>query len=242
VIAAAASLFGEWAASLVPLDQLPNDPNIKQAIAEAQAAGTGKWPGATLPDIGQLTAEASRIATDIATVANRVQTAFDSEAVSELRRSIKDFGTVADKLVKVTNEQATVLGSVGSNLRQGSDVLAKAATNLQTTLGRVDSATNQGQLATILNNSAATSANMRSASQDVRDLLGTAHQNQESLVRVLVSADSVMSRIANRSGTLGLLVSDSALYRETTLTMIQLRQLLSDIQANPRKYFSFSVF
>src|SRR2546426_1178196 len=110
------------------------------------------------------------------------------------------------------------------------------------TLGRVDSATNQGQLATILNNSAEASSNMRSASQDFRDLLDAAHKNQESLVRVLVSADSVMSRIANRSGTLGLLVSDSTLYRETTLTMIQLRQLLSDIQANPRKYFSFSVF
>jgi len=106
----------------------------------------------------------------------------------------------------------------------------------------VDSATNQGQLATILNNSAEASTNMRSASQDFRDLLGAAHKNQESLVRVLVSADSVMARIANRSGTLGLLVSDSTLYRETTLTMIQLRQLLSDIQANPRKYFSFSVF
>jgi len=242
VIAASASLFGEWAASLVALDQLPNDPNIQQAIAEAQAAGGGKWPGATLPDIGQLTAQASRIATDIATVSSRIQTAFDSEAVLELRRSIRDFGQVADKLVKVTNEQAEVIGSVGSNLRQGSDVLAKAATNLQATLGRVDSATNQGQLATILNNSATTSANLQSASQDVRDLLGAAHKNQESLVRVLVSADSVMSRIANRSGTLGLLVSDSTLYRETTLTMIQLRQLLSDIQANPRKYFSFSVF
>ena len=310
VIAASASLFGEWAASLVALDQLPNDPNIKQAIAEAQAVGGGKWPGATLPDIGQLTAQASRIATDIAAVANRVQTAFDSEAVIELRRSIKDFGQVADRLAKVTNEQADVIGSVGSNLRQGSDVLAKAATTLQATLGRVDTATNQGQLATILNNSAATSANLRtasqdfrdlmdaahknqaslvrvltaadsvmsrianrngtlgrvdsatnqgqlatilsnsattsvnlrSASQDFRDLLDAAHKNQESLVRVLVSADSVMSRIANRSGTLGLLVSDSTLYRETTLTMIQLRQLLSDIQANPRKYFSFSVF
>jgi phospholipid/cholesterol/gamma-HCH transport system substrate-binding protein len=242
VIAASASLFGEWAASLIPVDQLPNDPNIRLAIAEAQAAGGGKWPGATLPDIGQLTAQASRIATDIATVANRVQTAFDSEAVAELRRSIRDFGQVADKLVKVTTEQADVLGSVGSNLRQGSDVLAKAATNLQTTLGRVDSATNQGQLAAILNNSAATSAHLRSAAQDFRDLLGTAHKNRESVVRVLVSADSVMSRIANRSGTLGLLVSDSTLYRETTLTMIQLRQLLSDIQANPRKYFSFSVF
>jgi len=235
VIAASASLFGEWAASLVPLEQLPNDPNIRQAIAEAQAAGGRTWPGATLPDIGQLTAQASRIATDI-------QTAFDSEAVNELRRSIKDFGRIADRLVQVTNEQADVIGSVGTNLRQGSDVLAKAATQVQATLGRVDTATNQGQLASILNNSAEASANMRAASQDVRDLLDAAHKNQESFVRVLVSADSVMSRIANRSGTLGLLVSDSTLYRETTLTMIQLRQLLSDIQANPRKYFSFSVF
>src|SRR5256885_12808750 len=123
-----------------------------------------------------------------------------------------------------------------------SDVLAKAATSLQGTLGRVDSATNQGQLATILNNSAATSANLRSASQDFHDLMGAAHKNQESLVRVLVAADSVLSRISNRNGTLGLLVSDSTLYKETTLTMIQLRQLLSDIQANPRKYFTFSVF
>ena len=242
VIAASASLFGEWAATLISRDPPPADPNVRQALAEAQAAGGAKWPGATLPDIGQLTAQASRIATDIATVANRVQTAFDSEAVNELRRSIKDFGQIADRLARVTNEQADVIGSVGSNLRQGSDVLAKAATSLQGKLGRVDSATNQGQLATILNNSATTSVNLRAASQDFHDLLEAAHKNQESLVRTLVAADSVMSRIANRTGTLGLLVSDSTLYKETTLTMIQLRQLLSDIQANPRKYFTFSVF
>jgi len=106
----------------------------------------------------------------------------------------------------------------------------------------VDSATNQGQLSTILNNSAATSQDLRLASQNLREFMEAAHRNQESLVRVLTSADTVMSRIANRTGTLGLLVSDSTLYRETTLTMIQLRQLLSDIQANPRKYFTFSVF
>jgi phospholipid/cholesterol/gamma-HCH transport system substrate-binding protein len=106
----------------------------------------------------------------------------------------------------------------------------------------VDTATNQGQLATILNNTAAASQDVRATSQDIRDLVGAAHKNQESMVHALVAADTVLSRIANRSGTLGLLVADSALYRETTLTMIQLRQLLSDIQANPRKYFSFSVF
>ena len=242
VIAASASLFGEWAATLISSDPLPNDPNVRQALTEAQAVGGGKWPGATLPDIGQLTAQASRIATDIATVSARVQTAFDSEAVSDLRRSIRDFGQVADRLARVTNEQAGVIGDVGSNLQKSSEVLTRAATDLGATLGRVDSATNQGQLATILNNTAAASTDLRGASQDLREFLGAANKNQESLVRVLTSADTVLSRIANRSGTLGLLVADSALYRETTLTMIQLRQLLSDIQANPRKYFTFSVF
>jgi phospholipid/cholesterol/gamma-HCH transport system substrate-binding protein len=242
VVATSVSLFGEWAASLVSFDQPPDDPNVRRALAEAQAAGGGRWPGATLPDIGQLTAQAGRIANDIATVSARVQTAFDSEAVLELRRSIKDFGMIADRLARAADEQAGNIGTVGQNLSKGSTALARAATVLESTLGRVDTATNQGQLALILNNASAASQDVRTASQDLRDLLDATHRSQESFVRVFVSADTILSRIANRSGTLGLLVADSALYRETTLTMIQLRQLLSDVQANPRKYFTFSVF
>jgi len=242
VIAASASLFGEWAVTLISSQPLPADPNVRLALEEAIAAGAGKWPGATLPDIGQLTAQASRIATDIGTVANRVSTAFDSQAVMDLRRSIRDFGQVADRLVEVTNSQAEVIGAVGTNLRRSSDVLTSASTHLEATLGRVDSATNQGQLDTILTNAAASATDIRAASAEFRALVGAANKHQESLVRILTSADSVMTRIANRSGTLGLMVADSALYVETKLTMIQLRQLLSDIQANPRKYFTFSVF
>lgn len=241
-IAASASLFGEWAVTVTSQDQLPEDPNVRTAIAEASAGGGGRWPGATLPDIGQLTAQASRIATDIGTVANRIQTAFDTNAVNDLRRSIHDFGQIADRLVKVTDEQATVIGNVGSNLQSGSKALSDAATRLQTTIGRVDSATSAGQVSSILNNTAAASQDIRTTSADLRDLAEAAHKNQESLVRVLVNADTVMSRIANKTGTLGLLVADSSLYKETTFTMIQLRQLLADIQANPRKYFTFSVF
>jgi phospholipid/cholesterol/gamma-HCH transport system substrate-binding protein len=235
VIAASASLFGEWAATLVPQGQLPDDPIVRQAIAEAAAGAGSKWPGATLPDIGELTAQASRIASDIGLVANRVENAFDTAAVAELRKSIRDFGQVASRLARVTND-------VGANLHEGSDALSHAATMLSTTLGRVDSATNRGELATILGNSAVTSQDLRKASQNLRDIMDAAHNNQQSIVRALVAADTIMSRIVNRNGTLGLFVSDSALYRETTLTMIQLRQLLSDIQANPRKYFKFSVF
>src|SRR5256886_3506036 len=85
VVAASASLFGEWAATLISRDPPPNDPNVRQALVEAQAAGGGKWPGATLPDIGQLTAQASRIATDIATVSSRIPSAVDSDAGLGLR-------------------------------------------------------------------------------------------------------------------------------------------------------------
>jgi hypothetical protein len=39
-----------------------------------------------------------------------------------------------------------------------------------------------------------------------------------------------------------MLLSDSALYVETRETITALRALIADIQANPRKYFKFSVF
>lgn len=242
VVATSVSLFGEWAANLTSVDQPPDDPNVRKALAEAMAAGGRDWPGATLPDVGQLTAQAGRIANDIAAVAARVQTAFDSEAVSELRRSIKDFGTIADRLARAANEQADNIGTVGNNLSRGSTALARAANVLESTLGRVDTATQQGQLATILNNASAASQDVRAASQNLRELMDATHRSQESFVHVVAATDTVLSRIVNRDGTVGLLVADSALYRETTLAMIQLRQLLSDVQANPRRYFTFSVF
>lgn len=242
VIAASASLFGEWTASLVSLQQAREDPNVSQALQEAYRDIGDRVPGATLPDVGQLTAEASRIATDIAAVANRVQETFDSAAVDVLRGAIADFGRITDRIAELTNEQASVIGNVGQNLERGSDLLATAAVNLQTSLARVDSATNQGQLQTILTDMAVSSGDVRMATRDLGLVIGALREHQESLVRILLAADTAMARVANGSGTLGLMVSDSTLYREATLALIQLRQLLSDVQANPRKYFKFSVF
>jgi hypothetical protein len=81
VIAASASLFGGWSANIISLEPLPEDPNIRAALLESDHAGGDAWPGATLPDIGQLTAQASRIAGDVAEVTTRIQGAFDSTAL-----------------------------------------------------------------------------------------------------------------------------------------------------------------
>ena len=60
IVAASRSLFGEWQATIVDLDQPPQDPNVRSALEEALAADASAWPGAALPDIGQLTAQANR--------------------------------------------------------------------------------------------------------------------------------------------------------------------------------------
>ena len=62
------------------------------------------------------------------------------------------------------------------------------------------------------------------------------------LISVLESTDSLLTKVRTGRGTLSLLASDSSLYHEATRTVAQLRTLLADIQANPRRYFRFSVF
>jgi phospholipid/cholesterol/gamma-HCH transport system substrate-binding protein len=242
IVAASASLFGEWQAGIISLAQAGDDPNVRRALAEAAAEGDGLWPGATLPDIGQLTAQAGRIASDIASVSSRIQQTFDSAAVTELQESLRSFGRVADQIAQFTEQQTYVLRGVGERLDEGSTVLSRAAVSLEASLARVDSATNQGELARILENTQVASEQVAEATRGFNELVGAARDNQQSLVRVIQAADSVMTRIQNRSGTIGLLVGDSTLYVETTLAVQQLRSLLADIQANPRKYFKFSVF
>ncbi len=54
--------------------------------------------------------------------------------------------------------------------------------------------------------------------------------------------DTILHKINAAEGNLGLLVNDTAMYSEMTNLMARLNNLVTDIQANPRKYFKFSVF
>jgi len=214
VISASASLFGEWSANIVPFEPLPSDPNVRSALVESDEVGGEAWPGATLPDIGQLTAQASRIAGDVADVTQRIGQAFDSTALKNLQQSVKDLARTSGRVGQLVH------GAVA----------------------RLDTATSDNQLGDILNNSRASTADLRQAAADLRSVMAAARENEASLIRVLQSADSFMTRLEAGGGTLGMLASDSTLYRETTKTVIQFRELLTDIKANPGKYLKISVF
>ena len=242
VISASASLFGEWSANIVAFEPLPVDPNLRNALIESDQAGGEAWPGATLPDIGQLTAQASRIAGDVADVTQRIGQAFDSTALKNLQQSVKDLATVSGRLVKFANAQTDRIDRVSENVATTADAFTGVAKSFQGAVARLDTATSDNQLKDILDNSRSSSTDIRAAAADLRSVMAAARANEASLVRVVQSADSLMTRLKAGNGTLGLLASDSSLYYETTKTVVQVRELLADIQAHPLKYLKISVF
>lgn len=241
-IAASASLFGEWQVAVMDSSQAPDDPEVRRLLAEAGSGAGERWPGATLPDIGQLTQQASRIASDVGTVTNRIEGLVDSGTVADLRGSVADLRATAAELLAFTQRQGTALDRVVANADAGSDDVAAASQHLVATLSRVDSSTASGELAGLVADARAASAELRAASGDLRLVAGTAAEQRDRLARMVTASEAFLTRLERGEGTLGLLSADSTLYREATLTVVQLRTLLSDIQANPRRYFRFSVF
>ncbi len=242
VIASSASLFGGWSANIISFEPLPDDPNVRAALIESDRAGGDAWPGATLPDIGQLTAQASRIAGDVAEVTSRIQGAFDSTALKEFRQSVLDLAAISSRLVSFTKAQSARLDRVGANAEVTANSFANVSRNLDRTVERIDSATAHGQLQSILDNGAAASTDLRTASADFRQVMTALQQNQASLINVIQAMDTLLARIQSGNGTLGMLATDSTLYSETAATMKQFRELMTDFQAHPRKYIKISVF
>jgi len=242
VISASSSLFGEWAANIIPFEPLPDDPNVRAALIESDATPGDAWPGATLPDIGQLTAQASRIAGDVADVTQRIRGVFDTTAVRDVRQSVNDLARISDRLAKFTDQQANRLDKVSQSVTTSADAFAGVARGFERTVARVDSATNANQFQEIMNNARASSTDLRQAAADFRSVMAAARSNQSSLVRVLQSADSLLTRLQSGEGSFGRLATDSTLYVETSRAVVELRALLADIKANPKRYFKVSVF
>jgi len=240
-IAAPATLFGEWRVNILAFDEAPSE-QVQQQLAEAAKVGGDIWPGTTLPDIGEITLQASRIAGDIGLITNRIGGALDSTAIADVRASLKDLRTTVVHLTEMANAQSENLSALTGNLTRASGDVGVASRRWSTLMGRVDSATMNGQLQDVVSTTQQTSAALRQLTADMQEIVSDVKLHRRSLVRVLTASDSLLTRVQEGRGTLSLLASDSALYQEATGVVKQLRILLVDIQANPRRYFRFSVF
>jgi len=241
---ASTTLFGDWSVQLTSLATLKGgDPDVlKQVTAASVRLPAGTLPGAALPDVGQLTAQAGRIAGDIALIATRVNTAFDSSSAARLRSAFSDLSRLSAVLKTIAQGQESTLTRIGGNIDTGTALLAQSARNLAHAASRVDSATSRDQLQRILSHTDSVTSDLTAVAANVRSLSAAAASQQEAFMRIVSRTDSMLARIQAGEGTLGRLSRDTTLYSESVETVRSLRALLQDIQKNPRRYFSFSVF
>jgi phospholipid/cholesterol/gamma-HCH transport system substrate-binding protein len=62
------------------------------------------------------------------------------------------------------------------------------------------------------------------------------------LNRTTASLQAIIGRLERGEGTLGKLTADEQLYDNLNSTVNNLNALITDIQANPRKYINLEVF
>ncbi len=241
VLLSQASLFGEWQATIVGRSALPPNPDVKRQVAES-SGDPGVLPGASLPDVAQLTAVAGRIADDVASLADRVQTAFDDSAASELRSSIRDVSEMSAILAETVRRQSQNLDAITADVGSGVHALSDAAETVQRVAERIDSSTASGQVRSVVDNAAAASEELRDAAGSLRILAERLSVSQARIDSVLVSSNSLVAKLDSGTGSLGLLVNDPSLYQQTDSLVRQLRVLLADFQANPKRYFGLRIF
>ncbi|HXT17319.1 MAG TPA: MlaD family protein [Gemmatimonadaceae bacterium] len=234
------SLFGDWQATIVERAAL-RDADVQREI-DAASHEAGKLPGASLPGIGKLTAVAGQIAGDVATVADRVQVAFDDSAARELRASIRNVADLSTTLRSVATTHASDIDSLSAQLRAAVASLNRTAAGVEVTSRRIDSAVTSDDARRLVANFSIASVELRHAATEVRDLTARVSTTQARLDALLAVSDSVARKLNRGDGTLGLLLNDPSLYRRTDSLLAELRMLAADVRANPKRYVSVKLF
>ncbi|HKO14874.1 MAG TPA: MlaD family protein [Gemmatimonadaceae bacterium] len=235
------SLFGEWQATITPRSALPRDETVLRQVAEASGGGD-VLPGATLPDIAKLTAVAGQIAGDVANVSQRVEVAFDEQAARELRASIRNFADMSSTLARTVHEHRDDLDTLSRALQSAVTTLNRTAVSSAHMAELMDSSTSSGQIRQMMDDMAQAAAELRRSSTQLRVMSEQLGRTQGRLDAFLANGDSVFVKINHGQGSLGLLVNDAALYRHSDSLTLQLRDLVSDLRANPKKYVSVRIF
>lgn len=216
VLLGAASLVGEWQATITPLAAAPDDADVRRQLAEA-AGEQGIVPGATLASVRQLTAGAGRILDDLSAVAGQARVAFDDTAARDLRAAIASARVLAARL-------------------------AAAGEAVHRTARRVDSASADGELPGALRDVAAAAADARAAAAELRQLTAGGGETRLVLGRVLARVDTLVGRTTAGSGTMGRALKDPSLYANADSLVTELRALVADVKARPSRYVHIRLF
>jgi phospholipid/cholesterol/gamma-HCH transport system substrate-binding protein len=242
VLIQAATLFGEWQAVITARSAAPAIREVAMQLEDTVGAPPATLPGGVLPDIAQLTSVAGGIAGNVASVAERVRTAFDDSAARELRSTIRNFSTMSTQLTRTVREQSRNLDSVAVDVRIGANELARGMGNFQRSVARLDSATSAGEVERIIGETQQAAINLRQVSERLATMSMSLERSEASLRGALGKADTILGRVERGEGSLGLMVNNPSLYNNSDSLVMDLRSLIADFRRNPKRYINLSIF
>lgn len=241
VLLGASSLFGDWQATIQEQSSAPDSREVREQLSRA-SGNRGLLPGAVLPDVARLTTVAGDIAGDVATFAERVRVAFDDSAAAELRSSFRNVATLSAELAQTTRVQSKNLDAISRDVKLGATELAETARALRRTVDRVDSSTSAGEVALIMGDIQLTASSLRDAANDLHELTNRLGGTQATLDSLLGRSASVMAKIDDGDGSLSRMLNDGGLYTGTDSLVREMRALVADVRARPKRYISLRLF
>lgn len=229
------SMFGGWSAAIRPASAtdlaLDTVPRPEDAL-----------PGVTSSDFADLSDYAGEIAANLGRITDRVEVAFNEQTAAELARAVSNFEDASQELVTLLGRQRESFGGFAEDMESAGRNIRQVAAALDSTVSRLETATQEGELEAIFDNTRDATASLSRVSGRLET---TSARLDRTILRadsVLAVADSLLSDMERGEGTLGRLASDPALYEDLSATLTELRSLLDDLKSNPGKYFKFSIF
>jgi len=218
VLLAPASLFGDWQASLVSQATYP-----ELEFTEGQPPLV--LPGATLPDITQLTAVGARIAEDLQTLAQRVELAFTEETAIKLRETIENVQEISEQLTGFVDQQTTAYRDVSQNVLAATEDITQTTARVGRVAGEVESAfVEGGQVQQIL-------ANVERASLNLEDLSARLETATAGVPDLVARADTTIAELGELAASAAILLETvEPQIEEVGPAIAELRETLAVLQ------------
>jgi phospholipid/cholesterol/gamma-HCH transport system substrate-binding protein len=130
--------------------------------------------------------------------------------------------------VRDVHATASVLPASAQELRAAFEELRYASASLRRTAERVEGSDAGDRLASTIAEVELSARSLNAAAGRMEETLG--------------AFASVLGKIDNGRGTLGMLVNDSTMYYEMNQTLREMRALATDIRERPGRYISVRIF
>lgn len=235
VLLAPESVFGDWQAEILSRADF-------ELLSFLNYPEEGVLPAVALPDFSRLTAAADQIARNLTVISERFEIAFTEETALNLKNAIDNIGAVSDGLSEIITQQAARFEDLSAGVNESAEELGAAARSARLSFERVDSIIANNEIESMLEDAGATMSNLRVVTESMNASLGTLRAAAQRADTTFARLDDLLAAAEASDGSLGKLLDDPALVDGAVEAVRELRALLEDIQENPGRYLSFSIF